>query len=102
MFIYVFCFSLLKNIVFIDDSGGPLMIYSNDTQHYELVGITGFRNVCTSEGLFTRTAPFVDWILTTLENPPPVPTFSTRTPITIPTPKPDILGMFQILKTLFL
>ncbi len=78
------------------------MIYSNDTKKYELVGITSFRNVCTTEGLFTRIAPFVDWILTTLENPPPIPTSSTRMPITIPTPKPDVLGTFQILKRLFL
>jgi len=100
--IYIFSFSLLKNIVIIDDSGGPLIIYSNNTQQYELVGITGFRNVCTSEGLFTRTAPFADWILTILENPSSVSTLATRAPITIPTPKPDILGMFQILKKLFL
>jgi hypothetical protein len=93
-YVIAFAFSLLKNIVIIDDPGGPLMIYSNNTQQYELVGITGFRNVCTSEGLFTRTAPFVVWILTTLENPPPAPTLPTIIPITIPTPKPDMLGTF--------
>ncbi|CAF2085262.1 unnamed protein product [Rotaria magnacalcarata] len=73
-----------------DDTGGPLMIYSNFSEQYELVGITSFRNICTSEGLFTRIAPFIDWILATLKSPQPtVPTFPT---FTIPTPKPDVLG----------
>jgi len=81
--------------LFIDDSGSPLVIYSNDTQQYELVGITSFRNVCTSEGLFTRIASFADWILTILENPsPPLPTTPSRIPITTPIPQPDEIGMF--------
>ncbi|CAF4832682.1 unnamed protein product [Rotaria sp. Silwood1] len=78
------------------DTGGPLMVYSNDSLQYELVGITNFRNACTTEGLFTRIAPFIDWILTTLKNPPttvsPFPTFGTFPPITYRTPKPDVLG----------
>jgi secreted trypsin-like serine protease len=81
--------------VIIDNSGGPLVVYSNDTQQYELVGITSFRNVCISEGLFTRTAPFFDWISRILENPPPLTTLSTRLPVTTPTPKPDVHGKFQ-------
>ncbi len=81
----------------IDSSdGGPLMVYSNDTQQYELVGITSLCNVSTSEGLFIRIAPFFDWISRILENPPPLPTtLPTRPPITIPTPKPDVHGKFQ-------
>jgi hypothetical protein len=82
-------------MVIIDNSGGPLMIYSNDTQQYELVGITSFRNICTSEGLFTRTMPSFDWISNILDNPPPVspvPTLRTIPTMTTPTPKPDVLG----------
>jgi hypothetical protein len=77
------------------------MIYSNDIQQYELVGITSFRDSCAIEGVYTRIAPFVKWILTTLENPPPLPTLPpipTLAPITFPTPKPDVLGKFHILK----
>jgi secreted trypsin-like serine protease len=87
--------------VIIDNSGGPLVFYSNDTQQYELVGITSFRNVCTSEGLFTRTAPFSDWISRILENPPPLTTLSTRLPVTTPTPKPDVHGKFQNVRRQF-
>jgi secreted trypsin-like serine protease len=94
----MYVFSIIKICCVIGDSGGPLMIYSNDTQQYELVGITSFRNACTSEGLFTRTAPFYDWILTTLANPPSpatiFPTFATISIGTVPTPKPDVLGKF--------
>lgn len=69
------------------------MIYSNQTQQYELVGITSFRNVCMDEGLFTRTAPYVDWIMTQLASPPPtMPTFPPLPTVTYPTPKPDVLG----------
>jgi hypothetical protein len=78
------------------------MIYSNDTQEYKLVGITSFRNICTSDGIFTLTEPFINWITTTLQNPVPLSTLLTRIPITIPTPKPDVLGKFQILLRLFL
>ncbi|CAF1122811.1 unnamed protein product [Rotaria sp. Silwood1] len=67
------------------DSGGPLMVFSNDSQQYELVGITSFRNECTTEGLFTRVAPFVNWILTTLNNPPPTPPPITTTTTTTTT-----------------
>jgi hypothetical protein len=56
------------------------MIDSNTTtQQYELVGVTSYRNVCTAEGLFTRIAPYVDWILTILGNPPPTPLPITTT-----------------------
>ncbi|CAF3522760.1 unnamed protein product [Adineta steineri] len=61
------------------DSGGPLMTFSNDTQDYELVGVTSFRSSCTTEGLFTRVAPFLDWISGILENPPPTPPIVTTT-----------------------
>ncbi|CAF3016792.1 unnamed protein product [Rotaria sp. Silwood2] len=71
------------------DSGGPLMVYSNNNQQYELVGITSFRNACTTEGLFTRVAPFVNWILTILNNPPPTPPpITTTTRITTTTGRP--------------
>ncbi len=78
------------------------MIYSNDIQQYELVGITSFRDSCAIEGVYTRIAPFVKWILTTLENPPPLPTLPPIATITYPTPKPDVLGKFHILKRCFL
>ena len=71
------------------------MVYSNDTDQYELAGIISFRNVCTTEGLFTRTSPFVNWVLTTLINPPIIITIG---PPTVPTPKPDVLGEFEDLK----
>ncbi|CAF1310617.1 unnamed protein product [Adineta steineri] len=61
------------------DSGGPLMTFSNNTQDYELVGVTSFRSSCTTEGLFTRVAPFLDWISGILENPPPTPPIVTTT-----------------------
>ena len=84
----------------IDSSnGGSLMVYSNDTQQYELVGITSYCNASTSGGVFIRTVSFFDWILGILKNPPlpPLPptTLPTRPPITTPTTKPDILGKFQ-------
>ena len=62
------------------------MIYSNDSQQFQLVAVTSFRNVCTTEGLFTRVAPFSDWILTVLDNPPsmPAPT-TTAIPLTTTT-----------------
>ncbi|CAF2120402.1 unnamed protein product [Rotaria magnacalcarata] len=61
------------------DSGGPLMVYSNDSAQYELVAITSFRNACITEGLFTRVIPFVDWILNILKNPPATPPTRTTT-----------------------
>ncbi|CAF1129781.1 unnamed protein product [Rotaria sordida] len=71
------------------DSGGPLMVYSNDSQQYELVGITSFRDVCTTEGLFTRVAPFANWILTILNNPPSTPRpITTTTQTTTTTGRP--------------
>ncbi|CAF3689343.1 unnamed protein product [Adineta steineri] len=74
------------------DSGGPLMIFSEDIQQYKLVGITGFRNICATEGLFTRVAPFIDWIETSLNNPPPIQTLPPIVTATVPTPGPDVLG----------
>jgi len=75
------------------DTGGPLMVYSNENQQYELVGITSYRDECTSEGLFTRIEPYINLILTILNKPPPTsppeptlpPTLSTTTP-------PEIIG----------
>jgi hypothetical protein len=72
------------------------MIYSNDSQQYELVGVTNFRNICTTEGLFTRVLPFTNWILRILNDPPPtppvltLPTLATTVPTTTP---PEILGV---------
>lgn len=92
---YMYIFLANKNIFFfIGDNGSPLVIYSNDTQQYELVGITIFRNVCTTEGIFTRLIPFLNWIQTILNNPPTLPTTSTRKPTTATTTKPDILGTY--------
>ncbi len=69
------------------------MIFSYDTQEYELVGVTSFRNACITEGLFTRVAPFINWILPILENPPSTPALFTL-PSTVPTTtKPEILGI---------
>ena len=90
----------IETYFLIGDTGGPLMIYSNDSQQYELIGITSFRNVCTNEGLFTRIVPFIDWILTTLEHPPPI--FPTVSPVTLPTPKPDVLGKLSVSNEMFL
>jgi hypothetical protein len=42
------------------------MVFSNDSEQYELVGVTGYRSACTTEGSFTRVTPFVSWILTIL------------------------------------
>jgi hypothetical protein len=69
------------------------MIYSNVTEQYELVGVTNFRNICITEGLFTRVLPFAEWIWTVLDNPPPtppIPTLATTIPTTTP---PEILGV---------
>lgn len=71
------------------------MIYSNETFDYELVGLTGFRNECLTEGIFTRLYPFLHWINSTMMNPPPTnpPINITFPPFaTLPTPKPDVLG----------
>jgi hypothetical protein len=86
--------------VFLGDSGGPMMVYSDDNQQYELVGITSFRNQCLNEGIYTRIYPFTDWILDVLKNPPPtVPpfVFPTIPPVILPTPQPDVLGRLNIL-----
>ncbi len=89
---------MIKICFVIGDSGGPLMIYSAASQRYELVAIASLRNTCDNEGLFTRTASFIDWIWTILANPPTpgsiFPTFTFVT-VTVPTPKPDVLGKFQ-------
>jgi hypothetical protein len=61
------------------------MIYSNETQQYELVGITSFRDKCTTEGVFTRIAPYIDLILTILKKPPPSPTPQPTFPTLSPT-----------------
>ncbi|CAF2519552.1 unnamed protein product [Rotaria sp. Silwood2] len=75
------------------DTGNPVMIYSGTSQQYELVGIGSFRNACATERLFTRIAPFIDWILEMLENLPatlsPIPTFP---PLSSTTTWPEILG----------
>ncbi|UJR24855.1 hypothetical protein I4U23_006224 [Adineta vaga] len=74
------------------DAGGPLMIYSDSSHEYKLVGIISARNSCMTEGLFTRIAPFHDWILEIIENPPHTPspvTFATAAPTTT---TPEILG----------
>ncbi|CAF1681663.1 unnamed protein product, partial [Adineta ricciae] len=79
-----------------NDMGGPLMVYSNENQQYELVGIIGHRTKCTTEGLFTRVAPYAEWIWSILNNPPPtpvpiptIPTPAPTSPVTIP---PEVLG----------
>ena len=75
------------------------MISSNSIDAYELVAITGFRNECIVEGIYTRVEPFIDWILNTMDNPPPTSapfTFGTIPPATFPTPKPDVLGKTRL------
>lgn len=85
--------SFINSFLFIGDTGSPLMIYSNHSAQYELVGITSVRNSCTNAGIFTRVAPFINWISTTLANPPTIiPIFPTFPTATVPTPKPDVLG----------
>ncbi|CAF1034976.1 unnamed protein product [Adineta ricciae] len=77
------------------DAGGPLMIFSDITHEYELVGIASARNACTTEGLFTRIEPFLEWILDILDNPPPTPppiTFPTVAPLESTTTTPEVLG----------
>ncbi|CAF1150060.1 unnamed protein product [Adineta ricciae] len=64
------------------DSGGPLMTFDNSTLKFELVAVTSARNACTTEGLFTRVAPFYDWISSVLKNPPPILTTTTGTTTT--------------------
>lgn len=69
------------------------MIYSNQTKQYELVAITSFRNVCASEGIFTRTMPYFDWISEVLKNASTTAsTIFSSSSSTILTPKPDTLG----------
>ncbi|UJR12661.1 hypothetical protein I4U23_016835 [Adineta vaga] len=59
----LFVFHSYVNLIFYSgDMGGPLMIYSNKSEQYELVGITSYRNKCIAEGVFTRVAPFASWI----------------------------------------
>lgn len=80
---------------FVEDTGGPLMVYSNATSQYELVGITSARNGCIAEGIYTRVEPFIEWLANTMANPPPtVPpfVFPTIPTVTQVTPKPDVLG----------
>ncbi|CAF1386664.1 unnamed protein product [Adineta steineri] len=78
------------------DMGGPLMIYSDDKQQYELVGITSHRSECTTEGVYTRVAPFIDWISDILANSPstpmPIPTIPSQPPPAPTTLPPEILG----------
>ncbi|CAF1050046.1 unnamed protein product [Adineta ricciae] len=77
------------------DGGGPLMIHSEGVQQYELVGVISARFSCTSRGIYTRIAPFIDWIFNTMKNPPPPPTFPpiiVIPTIALSTPKPDVLG----------
>ena len=74
------------------------MIYSDEKRRYELVGITGFRTACTTQGLFTRIVPFLAWIIDILENPPPTPPAILTPPSLAPTvpttTTPEILGQF--------
>ena len=76
------------------------MIFSDITQEYELVGIASARNACTTEGLFTRIEPFLEWILDILDSPPPTPlpiTFPTIAPLESTTTTPEVLGMLLVL-----
>lgn len=72
------------------------MIYSEGNQQYELVGITSARLDCTDEGLFSRIAPFMNWITDTLANPPatppPLPTLPSTRPTVPTTTTPEVLG----------
>lgn len=99
----IFCFRYLFRYVEIlflfniqdshsGDTGSPLIIYSKENQQYELVGIASFRNECTTEGLFTRILTFVDWISSTLDNPPPIPTIPLVPSTAATTTPPENLG----------
>ena len=72
------------------------MIYSEENQQYELVGIISSRLDCTDEGLFTRIAPFINWITDTLADPPatppPLPTLPPTRPTVLTTTTPEVLG----------
>jgi secreted trypsin-like serine protease len=75
------------------DIGGPLMIYSNEHEQYEIVGITSYRDACMTEGLFTRIAPFIELIMAILKKPPPTPPLPPTIPTLPPTTtSPDALG----------
>ncbi len=59
--------------------------------------MTSYRDACTTEGLFTRIAPFTNLIMAILKKPPPTPTppptfptFPSTVSTTLP---PEILGM---------
>ena len=71
-------------------------VYSEEDQQYELVGITSYRDACVTDGLFTRIAPFIDWILTVLNTPPPTPPPPPTIPPTVSTTTPpDSLGQWS-------
>ena len=85
-----------RTLLIIDNSGGPVMIYSNHTKQYELVAITSFRNACTSEGIFTRTMPYFDWISEVLKNSSSMAfTIFSSSPTTTLISEPDVLGEFS-------
>jgi len=74
------------------DSGGPLMIESNTTNNYEVVAVISHRVNCTTQGLFTRVAPFLDWIDLIMDTRWTVPIPMTTTPTTRRTTTTNTLG----------
>ncbi|UJR14367.1 hypothetical protein I4U23_001363 [Adineta vaga] len=74
------------------NTGNPLMIYSNENQRYELIGITSFRNACLTEGLYTRVLPYLNYIMDIVENPPTLPTVASPATILSTTTTSEILG----------
>ncbi len=82
------------------------MVYSNETQQYELIGITSYRDACATEGLYTRIAPFIEMILAILKTPPPTPplppTMPTLPPTLPTTTPPEIIGQLLNIGKVFI
>ena len=70
------------------------MIESNTTNNYEVVAVISHRVNCTTEGLFTRVAPFLDWIDLIMNTRWTVPIPMTTTPTTRRTTTTNTLGKF--------
>jgi len=55
----------------VGDSGGPLMVKDNKTDHYITAGIASLGVGCARPNLprtFTSTANYIDWIIKTMED----------------------------------
>lgn len=92
----ILIFFKIRILFDIGDTGGPLMSFSYKRQQYKLVGITSYRDECKTEGIYTRIAPYINWILSIINKPPPTPppppTFPTLPPTRLTTMPPDVIG----------